>query len=772
MPSASRGVFTNPTTPWGAAEILNVDGGQSLRVSHGLPWYRTSDYPNLGALWAAAGAGPYNVVVNSNIAVTANLTFAAGIHLMVEPDFQITVNNGVTFTVYSPEHVHAGPRQWIFNPDVTGAVAWTSGGRISATWFASFAKAVASAGVGDHTILVPTGQIIAAVLITPANVQIEFTRPGATLQVNNGVTLTIYSPEHIRATPRQQLFALVGTGLVAFTRPGTVYPGWWGARADGVTDDIVPMRAADAAALASGSILMFPPGVYLISATWEITGSYRHISGYGATIQTAADVTALQLGTAAAALMHLCRLTGFQVLNVLNVPITSTSAGIRIYKCVRTMLEDLSVGYAPAGDRFSFGRGIQCRDHIGSWFARLKNCYCRANHVGLYGSVSDMVLAACEFSGGRHGIVFAEVDANNDPDLTYDQLGGCSPNVTFINLIVDGQMGAGSYGLFVGHSGEGPTILGAHFESINGTAIQIGFTSPTNKFIVRGGAVRDAYFASSVTLNIAIGGAWWGGNVDGCRAYDLTAALVDAANHSGVGGSNIHIGENYVASTVLLNDPTMFVSHSPDWRPVVEHTLKVADYPVLSADNGKLFSNATAGGPVTFTLPHATAAYGSAFGFIQCANQTMLVAPLAGQTIQGLAASEAFELRDIGDTVWIESAPGGSQWHIRSAAVRRAWRERGEVSHNYGGAAVAWVLTFSEASGVSFVLTNANGAASVQFPAVAGVGHSVKIFTLYNNSGFNHSVKVVGGVGAAATNGKRSIWVLNGNDCQKIYEQP
>lgn len=284
MPGAPRGTFTNPTSPWGAAEILNVDGGQSLRVSHGLPWYRTSDYANLGALWAAAGAGPYNVIVNSNIAVTANRAFAAGIHLVFQPDFQITVNNAVTFTIYSPENVHAGARQRCFTLVGTGALAWTSGGRIQAVWFASFAVAVASVGVASGmTISLATGQIVLADLTVPATVNLEFTR-NAAIQVNNGITLTIHSPEHIQANPRACIFNLVGTGLVRFSHPGTVHPGWWGALADGVADDTLPIRAAINAAIActlSGNSGIYGDGAYVGTAptVYFAAGIYR-ITGY------------------------------------------------------------------------------------------------------------------------------------------------------------------------------------------------------------------------------------------------------------------------------------------------------------------------------------------------------------------------------------------------------------------------------------------------------------------------------------------------------------
>ncbi|MCU0916913.1 MAG: glycoside hydrolase family 55 protein [Planctomycetes bacterium] len=135
MPSAPRGVFTNPTTVWSAAGLLNNDGGQSLRVSYDLPWYRTSDYANMAALVAAAGAGPYNVIVNAHIHVTANLTLGAGIHLVYQPNYDIEVDTGITFTVNSPQHVHCPIRERAFTLTGTGVVRFTGGGQLYPGWW-------------------------------------------------------------------------------------------------------------------------------------------------------------------------------------------------------------------------------------------------------------------------------------------------------------------------------------------------------------------------------------------------------------------------------------------------------------------------------------------------------------------------------------------------------------------------------------------------------------------------------------------------------------
>jgi len=90
------------------------------------------------------------------------------------------------------------------------------------------------------------------------------------------------------------------------------------------------------------------------------------------------------------------------------------------------------------------------------------------------------------------------------------------------------------------------------------------------------------------------------------------------------------------------------------------------------------------------------------------------------------------------------------------------------VSHNYGGAAVAWTMTAAEAAGTLFTVTNANGAADAVFPAaVPG-----KSFTVTNTSGHAITFKVAGQAGSSVANGKKAIFVMSATDCVELYEQP
>lgn len=95
-----------------------------------------------------------------------------------------------------------------------------------------------------------------------ANVYFEF-EPGAEIVIGDGQTLGINSPSHLLCPERQKVLASSGTGAVAFTNGGTLYPGWWGATGDGATDDSGPIQAAIDAA-PNGSTICYPPGVYII----------------------------------------------------------------------------------------------------------------------------------------------------------------------------------------------------------------------------------------------------------------------------------------------------------------------------------------------------------------------------------------------------------------------------------------------------------------------------------------------------------------------------
>lgn len=76
----------------------------------------------------------------------------------------------------------------------------------------------------------------------PENINVDIEK-GARLSIDNGVTVTFYSPGNIIAEPDQYIFA--GSGIISFkSSTGAVYPCWWGAVGDGVIDDTAAIQAA------------------------------------------------------------------------------------------------------------------------------------------------------------------------------------------------------------------------------------------------------------------------------------------------------------------------------------------------------------------------------------------------------------------------------------------------------------------------------------------------------------------------------------------------
>lgn len=94
----------------------------------------------------------------------------------------------------------------------------------------------------------------------PAKARLVFTGTGM-LSVDATQRVTIASPEHITASPAQQIFD--GNGLIFFTDPGVVYPEWWQANTPGTTD-MAPAINKALVAGGAGSTLQFREGTYLL----------------------------------------------------------------------------------------------------------------------------------------------------------------------------------------------------------------------------------------------------------------------------------------------------------------------------------------------------------------------------------------------------------------------------------------------------------------------------------------------------------------------------
>jgi len=128
--------------------------------------------------------------------------------------------------------------------------------------YADFATAISSIGATPTTLWITSETAVPDDATVPATMTLKFVRGGSlniattkTVTINGGVDAGLY-----------QVFQWTGTGKVAFGAGAVkeVYPQWWGAKGDGVTDDTAAIQAA----INSGAkLIRFPASTYLANIT-------------------------------------------------------------------------------------------------------------------------------------------------------------------------------------------------------------------------------------------------------------------------------------------------------------------------------------------------------------------------------------------------------------------------------------------------------------------------------------------------------------------------
>jgi hypothetical protein len=111
---------------------------------------------------------------------------------------------------------------------------------------------------GTYTVYVDGKCLISASRTTGPGVSYRF-KPGCKIAGTNRATLTIDSPSNVIADAGRQIFGLGIT--IRFAGPGTVYPGWWGAKGNGSTDDTAAIQAVIDAV--GGGTVLLPAGTYI-----------------------------------------------------------------------------------------------------------------------------------------------------------------------------------------------------------------------------------------------------------------------------------------------------------------------------------------------------------------------------------------------------------------------------------------------------------------------------------------------------------------------------
>lgn len=555
------------------------------------------------------------------------------------------------------------------------------------------------------------------------------------------------------------------------------------ATGDGETDDYAAIQACIDDNL--GKTIYFPAGTYKISQTLVVAGDNTHLVGVGiaSCIQTATDITAIQLGDATHSAWG-SYIEKLWIKNGAAAEATSTTCGIKCYNdAYKSVIRDCLIGYLDGATGW-FGHGVDFGG-TGSFGSAIEDCLIRYNIVGIYKADNGARIVGNWLQGGYHGIVLGMLDANNMPDLTDTSTTEGVPGYGIViegNVIEDLTHPSGmAYGIFVKHTGDFPRIRANYFESIgrehdgqeDGVAVQVSYNDGAGHYLVKGGCISDCIF-SDIGQAVKINGAWWGGQLSGNSGYYLNAGtyLIDASDHYASATSRLTIGEQYGFTGEVENPTTRIAVWIPNRATAyVSQTAKTADYTVTIADSGSLLTNGGATGAVICTLPAANTAGLCRWRFRKESDYPFYVTPYSGTGFQGLAVNEALELQHVGDEVVIEShQTTGTSYVVLSYSSRLVWRQHGESSHSYASGTTAWTMTITEASARLITVTSAGGAADAVIPlAMRGSGHS---FIVYNNSGQAITFKVSGQTGSAVANGKRALFVIDSTDCREIYEQP
>lgn len=150
---------------------------------------------------------------------------------------------------------------------------------------AKIADAITAASTSGGIVYFPPGTyLVGSALTFPSNATVEFSN-GAKLSVNTGITVTINGPIDAGL---YQIFSGVGSVSMGSSLIPQVYPQWWGAKADGTTDD---RNAVNSAVNAGKGIVFFAEGTYKISSALTVPSTVTIAFENGAILSPDTGIT-------------------------------------------------------------------------------------------------------------------------------------------------------------------------------------------------------------------------------------------------------------------------------------------------------------------------------------------------------------------------------------------------------------------------------------------------------------------------------------------------
>jgi hypothetical protein len=177
-----------------------------------------------------------------------SLSVGSNISLIPDPGALVKPAAAKSLTLQSPAHLVLSLRQRFIDmtSNATNPLLFTTGGKIAPDLFApnttpgttdmyaAIAAADTSLGANAGTVCFVSGAYKLATSHTfDGAIVAYFEHNGSTIAPDTTKSLTVNSPEHVRAQPRQKI--KTGAGTLAFTSGGQASACWWGFGESGAT---------------------------------------------------------------------------------------------------------------------------------------------------------------------------------------------------------------------------------------------------------------------------------------------------------------------------------------------------------------------------------------------------------------------------------------------------------------------------------------------------------------------------------------------------------
>lgn len=503
-PITNFGVVTASTGYNSAATTIVLTAGHGAKLPSTFPfrlvWFNSTDY-----------AGPHldpNVeIIEVSNRSTDTLTVVRG----KEGTSAVNHNTaGKTYTMYVTLTKEMYER---IGSDIAAASSTIPNVEDCSAHASCNAAVTAIGAVNLRTLRVTSSQVVGSNLTVTPNISTWFIGAGQ-LSINSSVTVTFDRPDQLMADKHKQIFTGAGapTG-VTFSKPGTVYPQWWGAVCDGSTDDGPEFQSAHDSLPAAGGVIEAHGGTCKTNQEIAITKS---------------DVTV--------------RLDPGTVLNVSSIAGTGTS-GVHVSADVIAGLKLTGSRIRVVGGRITGTATVSSKKVIGIHIhgasqARIGGTKIDGLHAGIWmgGGAVEPTVQNVELDGNEEGLICG-----------YQPTTSTSPQVSRPTLMTVSSHGATvGDGLSLYSYCDDPRVIGGNFYSNAGYGID-GYVGGSTLSLFGANVYSNAADGLRLTYNSLSGtGAGKLGfskkaTITGNRFYSntgggVTIKLADYALFSTIGG--------------------------------------------------------------------------------------------------------------------------------------------------------------------------------------------------------------------------------------------